>query len=117
MSELQLKVSRLKLFEKDKMRAFADLTINDCYAVKGFKVFEGVKGLFVSMPSKSDGGGKYDDIFHPITKEAYAELQKLVLEAYEKAKIEGEPASTSSGPVRESSPASSPEGPDDDLPF
>ncbi|MEW5692611.1 MAG: SpoVG family protein [Candidatus Hydrogenedentota bacterium] len=86
MEGLNLKVSRLKIFNKDKLRGFADLLINECFVVRGFRIIEGQNGLFVSMPSKGTGEGKFEDIFFPITRDAREDLQKLILDEYEKVK-------------------------------
>jgi stage V sporulation protein G len=45
---------RVKLLEnqRDKLRAFASLTIDDCLVIRDVKVIEGPGGLFVAMPSR-----------------------------------------------------------------
>ena len=53
-----------------------------CGAVK---VIEGEKGLFIAMPSRKSSDGEYRDIAHPINTQTRDKLQKIVLEAYEKA--------------------------------
>ena len=41
----------LRTREKGKLKAFAAITIDDCFVVKELKVIDGKKGLFVAMPS------------------------------------------------------------------
>lgn len=69
------------------IKAIANVKINDEFAVYGFKVMEGVHGLFVSMPSHEykdkDGKSVYKDIFYPITDEARKKLRSAVLAAYD----------------------------------
>ena len=53
--------------------------------VHDIKVIEGEKGLFIAMPSRKSSDGEYCDIAHPINTQTRDKLQKLVLEAYDKA--------------------------------
>ena len=79
-----------KLYDDDtkKLKAFASANIGP-FAVHGIRVFENEKGMFVSMPSVSykDGQGntQYDDVFHPVTKEAREALVKNVIDEYNHA--------------------------------
>ena len=79
-----------KLFDDDskKLKAFASANVGP-FAVHGIRVFENDKGAFVSMPSVSykDGQGntQYDEVFHPVTKEAREALVKNVIDEYNHA--------------------------------
>ena len=64
-------------------RAHASVNINGCFAIRGVKVMESSKGLFVSMPSYRAGNGEYKDICFPVTKEARQEFDNAVLDAYQ----------------------------------
>ena len=70
---------------EDKLRAFASITIDGAFLVDGLKVFDGQKGLFVSMPSRKVPGGGYKDIAFPVTREAREALQEKVIGAYRDA--------------------------------
>ena len=48
-------------------------------------MIEGEKGLFFAMPSRKSSDGEYRDNAHPINTQTRDKLQKLVLEAYDKA--------------------------------
>ena len=64
-----------------KVRAFFDLTTSEGFVIKGFKIIEGINGLFVSMPSqKSNDGEYYDSVF--ATKELRDELNQIGLDNY-----------------------------------
>lgn len=69
---------------EDSIKATASLNINGAFAVRGIKVIEGSKGLFVSMPSYKVGS-EYKDICFPVTKECRDQIQNAVLSAYENA--------------------------------
>ncbi|MBL8860521.1 MAG: SpoVG family protein [Planctomycetes bacterium] len=43
---------KLLLQARDKLRAFASLTLDDTLVVRDIKIIEGAKGLFVAMPSR-----------------------------------------------------------------
>ena len=81
--DLGLKVVRLHRFEgESKLKAFADVAIGD-FLVKGLRVVQGSKGLFLSMPQEKGKDGKWYKAFLPLTKEAHQSLSDTVLSAYE----------------------------------
>ena len=87
---------RIRLKEEDKLKAFVNITMDDAIAVRGLKVIDGEKGLFVSMPSRRRKDGKYEDIFHPIYNETRQMMETVILEIYEEvAKSEEEDTYTS----------------------
>lgn len=45
---------RIKLLanQRDKLRAFASMTIDGCLVIRDIKIIEGGRGLFVAMPSR-----------------------------------------------------------------
>lgn len=64
------------------IKGYCTVIIGGEFAVKGVKVIESSKGLFVAMPSYKSGE-EYKDICNPITKEAHAKLKDAVIGAYE----------------------------------
>lgn len=74
-----------KIAKEGKMRAVVSITIDDEFVVHDIKVIEGEKGLFIAMPSRKSSDVEYRDIAHPINTQTRDKLQKLVLEAYDKA--------------------------------
>ncbi len=78
-----IKVVRLHRFDGDsKTKAFADIAIGD-FIVKGLRLVEGKKGLFLAMPQEKAKDGKWYSAFYPCTEEARQELSELVLAAYQ----------------------------------
>ena len=63
-------------------KATASVNVYGDFAVRGIKIMEGSKGLFISMPSYKAGNGEYKDICFPCTKEAKADFDQKVLAAY-----------------------------------
>ncbi len=80
----RLEVVRLHRFDGDsKTKAFVDIAIGD-FVVKGLRVLEGKKGLFLGMPQEKSKDGKWYSSFYPITEEAKQSLSDAVLAAYQK---------------------------------
>jgi stage V sporulation protein G len=78
-----IKVVRLHRLEgESKTKAFCDVAIGD-YIVKGLRIVQGQKGLFLAMPQEKGKDGKWYDTFLPFTKEARQSLCDVVLAAYQ----------------------------------
>ena len=81
-----------KVAKEGKMKAVVSITIDDEFVVHDIKVIEGEKGLFIAMPSKKATDREYRDIAHPINSSTRENLQRVILESYEKALEEPEEA-------------------------
>lgn len=79
-----------KIAKEGKMKAVVSITLDNVFVVHDIKVIEGEKGLFIAMPSKKSSDGEHRDIAHPINSETRDSIQKIILEAYEKAMEEPE---------------------------
>ena len=77
---------------EDKLKAFATVTFDNSFVVRGLRVVSGDKGLFVAMPSRKLPDGTRRDIAHPINSEMRRSLEEKVLQAYE-AKLKEGPSS------------------------
>lgn len=76
---------RVRKVEKEgKMRAVVSITIDDEFVVHDIKVIEGVKGLFIAMPSRKAADGEFRDIAHPINSETRERIQSIILDEYRK---------------------------------
>ena len=78
---------RVRLVKKEdlKLKAVASITIDNCFVIHEIRVIEANNGLFVAMPSRKTPDGEFKDTAHPIDTETRNDLDKKVLEAYEKA--------------------------------
>ena len=82
---------RVRKVEKEgKMKAVVSITIDDEFVVHDIKVIEGVKGLFIAMPSRRAADGEFRDIAHPINSETRDHIQNIILEEYQKQKTSEE---------------------------
>ena len=79
-----------KITKEGGMKAIVSITLDNEFVVHDIKVIEGEKGLFIAMPSKKAIDGEYRDIAHPINSETRDRIQKVILDAYEKALEEPE---------------------------
>ena len=81
-----LLVQRMIKFDGEgTLRAFCDLVVGDLFIIKGLRVVNGRKGLFVSMPRQQGKDTKWYDVVETLTKEVKREVDQLVLSAYEQA--------------------------------
>lgn len=77
---------RISVRNDNKLKAFASITLDNMIVIRGLKIIEGAKGLFVAMPSRRRPDGTFQDIAHPINNDARSWLEKKVIAAYEKEK-------------------------------
>ena len=74
---------RITLRNEDKLKAFANVTFDEEFVIRGLKVINGTNGYFVSMPSRKRSDGTHQDIAHPINNRMRQKLESAVLAAYE----------------------------------
>jgi stage V sporulation protein G len=77
------------------LRGTASVDLQSQFAVRGVKIMDGSKGLFVSMPSYKTAGGEYKSICFPCTKEAKAAFDQAVLAAYRQVLLQSQTAGQS----------------------
>jgi stage V sporulation protein G len=99
-----IEISDVRIFRiigGDRVKAYANVTLGDEFAVHGVKVMAREDGsLWVSMPrQRSASDGQWRDVFHPVTSEARERLLKAVLEAYERF-VDGSGEGASRAPER-----------------
>ena len=83
---LNVKVDRITKLESDsKVKAFCDLLFADLFLVRGFRIVEGEKGIFIGMPQHQSKQGKWFNVFTPSTDEVREYLKEVILEAYQQA--------------------------------
>jgi stage V sporulation protein G len=81
--KLEIKVSRIhKLNGNSQVKAFADICVNDSLLIKGLRIVDGKKGLFVSMPQEKASNNRWFDSVLPLDKETRAEIVNAVLSSY-----------------------------------
>ena len=84
-----ISITEIKVFlmeqakQESKLKAYINIVLNDCFVIRGIRVIEGQKGLFISMPSIQKKNGEFQDVAHPINKETRKDLEEKILKAYE----------------------------------
>jgi stage V sporulation protein G len=81
-----MKVKVFKIEGKGNLKASASITVDDI-CITGFKVLDGKKGLFVSMPQKKVGD-EWKDMAFPVTREKRQEVIDAILGEYNKGDSE-----------------------------
>ena len=83
---MKIKARIDRMVSGDRVKAIASVSLDGQYVVKGLRVVDGNKGLFVAPPQSSykdgEGNTKYSDIFFPISNADKSNLQDAVLNAY-----------------------------------
>lgn len=73
-----------------KLKAYADVTFDECFVIHGLKIIDGQKGMFVAMPSRKMPDEEYKDIVHPITPELRKDITDSVIAKYNEMGLEEE---------------------------
>ena len=76
-----MKIGEMKKGSWSKIRAFFDIITEDGFTLKGFKLVEGVNGLFVGFPSQKGNDQEYHDTIWA-DKELKVEINKLAIAEY-----------------------------------
>ena len=82
-----MKITDVRLKKVDghnRLKAIASVTIDDCFVIHELRIIEGDNGLFIAMPSRKLPEGEFKDIAHPINSETREQLEKAILDEYNK---------------------------------
>lgn len=70
---------------KGNTLGMASLTIGGGFAINNIRIMNSEKGPFVAMPSAKDKEGNFKDICFPTTKEGRAQMNQVIMDAYNEA--------------------------------
>src|SRR5262245_11002682 len=74
---------RILLVDDPRLKAFASVTFDHVFVVKGLKIILGKSDhLFLAMPSRKRPSGEYQDVIHPINQAFRNVLEEAVLLEY-----------------------------------
>ena len=107
-----MKIGEMKKGSWGKIRAFFDLITEEGFTLKGFKLVEGINGLFVGFPSQKGNDEEYHDTVWA-DKELKVEINKLAVAEYGEG-VEDTGFDEIPGAFQENKPA---EGTQDEIPF
>ena len=77
-----MKIDRMNSGSWGKIKAFFDLITEDGFTLKGFKLVEGISGLFVGFPSQKGSDDEYHDTVWA-DKAIRIKLTELAIKHYE----------------------------------
>ena len=77
-----IEVARLHRLENGMVKAFVDVIFNGQLLVKGVRIVEGKNGMFITMPQSQGKDGKWYCTAMLLDDSLKAELQEVVIEAY-----------------------------------
>ena len=84
---MQITDVRIRKISNDgKMKAIVSITFENEFVVHDIKVIEGQNGLFIAMPSRKTPDGEFKDIAHPINTDTRENIQKAILDEYNRVK-------------------------------
>ena len=84
-----MKIERMNKGSWGKVRAFFDLSTKEGFTIKGFKLIEGINGLFVSVPSQK---GKDEEWYETVwieSKELREQLNNTAINTYNEGMSSG----------------------------
>ncbi len=84
---IQLSFQVEKMFvlpDAGSLKAFADLVIGDVLTIRGLRIMEGKKGLFITLPREQGKDNKWYDQVVCRNAEIFEQISTVVLDYYEK---------------------------------
>ena len=73
---------RISLRDEERLKAFANVTFDNEFVIRGLIIIRGKDGHFVAMPSRKRPNGRHQDVAHPINPKMREYLETKVLDAY-----------------------------------
>ncbi|MBF0619681.1 MAG: septation protein SpoVG family protein [Candidatus Omnitrophica bacterium] len=82
---MDFKVEKMyRLPDAGSLKAFADVSVNNTLVIKGLRVVDGKKGLFVSMPQEQGKDQKWYDQVLCKSAETHEEIASVVIDEYKR---------------------------------
>lgn len=86
---MNMKITDVKIYPFDtgriggRVRAVADITIEDTFIIKGIKLVESKHGgLFITFPKKMSSKGVYVDIIQSLDNDFTEQVRRAVVDKY-----------------------------------
>jgi len=79
-----MRISEVQIYivNEDKLKAYATITLDECFVVRDLKIIQGHTGIFVAMPAKKRKDGTFRDIAHPLNQSTREMIEIAILDAY-----------------------------------
>lgn len=83
-TDIDVKVERIYRLESDtSLKGFADVVIDESILIKGLRIVNGKKGLFIGMPQELGKDGKWYSKVVCLNDDIKQKLTDVVMSAYE----------------------------------
>ena len=80
---INLKIKRIhKLPNNGAIKAFVDLCVNDAFLIKGLRIVDGPRGLFVTMPQDKGKNDRWYNTVDCLSPNIRSVVTDFVLAAY-----------------------------------
>jgi len=81
--KIEIKVHRMHRLETSgALKAFVDISINDVILIKGVRLIDGKKGLFISMPSEKAKDDKWYENVRCLNNEVREQIAEEIISSY-----------------------------------
>lgn len=81
-----MEITKVRVHKIDKegfrVKGYATITIDDCFAVTNIRIIEGENRMFCAMPNDKIGEHKFIDVAHPTNQETRKYIEDKILEEY-----------------------------------
>ena len=80
-----MNITKVRVFpvdDGDRLKAYVNIVIDNCFILRDLKIIDGNSGIFVAMPSKKRKDGSYRDTAHPLDNETRKRIEDMVLKEY-----------------------------------
>ncbi|MEI8011785.1 MAG: septation protein SpoVG family protein [Candidatus Omnitrophota bacterium] len=82
-SNMMFNVEKMyRLPDAGNLKAFADVCVNDTLVIRGIRLLDGKKGLFISMPQEQGKDNRWYDQVVCRSSAVYEDLSQKVVEYY-----------------------------------
>lgn len=82
-----MEITEVKVYpakENGRLKAYATIVFDNSFIVRDLKVIEGIKGFFVSMPSRRRKDGTFRDIVHPLNAQTRRIIEEMIILEFKK---------------------------------
>lgn len=75
-------VTRLNKFNSGKLKAFVDLMVDNKIVIKGWRLIDGARGMFLSCPREKGKDDKYYDTVSFVLEADKSLVENMVIQHY-----------------------------------
>lgn len=70
--------------ENSRVKGYAIIELDGALKINGIRIIEGNSRMFAAMPNRKVSDDKYIDYVYPVNKELREEIERAILEEYNK---------------------------------